>query len=334
MKRIKKLVALGLGLCMAVGVMTGCGSTDKGTADNKATETSQKSESGLSFAFCTNTLNNTFQSSIDAKLSELCEENGISYTCLDPDYDLNKQLSQLSDVANSGYDAVFIIPVDSAGITSGLAEISDAGIPIFNVDTAVIEEDIESFVTMFVGTNAYMAGQLVGEQMAKDYPDGADIAILDFPSNESCVDRVNGFLDGLGENADKFNIVAQQDGEAALDASMGLAEDIIIANPDIDAFFCINDPSALGAAAAVKAANKTGEIGVYSIDASPDGKQALLDGEFTAVAAQVPLQIAEYSFDAAVKYLGGDTKIEEKKVYLDSHLVLEDEAKDTIDSWQ
>lgn len=288
----------------------------------------------LSFAFCTNTLNNTFQSSMDEKFSELCEEAGISYTCLDPDYDLNKQLSQLSDVANSGYDAVFIIPVDSAGITSGLAEISEAGIPIFNVDTAVIEEDIDAFVTQFVGTNAFMAGQLVGEQMVKDYPDGADIAVLDFPSNESCVDRVNGFLEGLGENKDKFNIVAQQDGEAALDASLSLAEDIITANPDIAAFFCINDPSALGAAAAIKAANKTGEIGVYSIDASPDGKQALLDGEFTAVAAQVPLQIAEYSYEAAMKYIEGETDLGEKKVYLDSHLVLEDEAKETLESWQ
>lgn len=179
-----------------------------------------------------------------------------------------------------------------------------------------------------------MAGQLVGEQMVKDYPDGADIAILDFPSNESCVDRVNGFLDGLGDNKDKFNIVAQQDGEAALDASMSLAEDIITANTDLQAFFCINDPSALGAAAAVKAANKTGKIGVYSIDASPDGKQALIDGEFTAVACQVPVQIAEYAFNAAQKYVGGDTTIDEKKVYLDSHLVLKDEAEKTVNDWQ
>lgn len=314
---MKKLFAIGLAVAASLAI----------TATASA-------EEERSFAFCTNTLNNTFQSSIDSKYAELCEAAGYSYTSLDPDYDLNKQLGQLSDVANGGYDAVFIIPVDSSGITAGLAEIQEAGIPIFNVDTAVIEEDIDTFITQFVGTNAFMAGQLVGEQMVKDYPDGGDIAILDFPSNESCVDRVNGFLEGLGDSAEKFNIVAQQDGAAALDASLPLAEDIITANENLIAFFCINDPSAQGAAAAVKAANKTGEIGVYSIDASPSGKQALLDGEFSAVAAQVPLQIAEYSFEQAVKYLDGETDLGDKKVYLDSHLVSVEEAEKSIDNWQ
>ena len=54
----------------------------------------------------------------------------------------------------------------------------------------------------------------------------------------------------------------------------------------------------------------------------------------SAVACQVPVQIAEYSFNEAVKYVNGDTKIDEKKVYLDSHLVLKDEAEKTLKEWQ
>lgn len=36
----------------------------------------------------------------------------------------------------------------------------------------------------------------------------------------------------------------------------------------------------------------------------------------------------------AVKYVNGDTKIDEKKVYLDSHLVSKDEAEKTLKEWQ
>ena len=125
MKKSLRFTAAGLSICMMAAMLAGCSSsssTDTTAAADASeaaadTQEAEAKTSDLSFAFCTNTLNNTFQSSIDAKLSELCKENGISYTCLDPDYDLNKQLSQLSDCANSGYDAVFVIPVDSAGIS-------------------------------------------------------------------------------------------------------------------------------------------------------------------------------------------------------------------------
>ena len=329
----KKVVSLLMCAARSLAVVTGCTSQAAvNTGSDSEKSTSEKSgDDTYSFAFLTNTLNNTFQSSMNEKFQELCDEAGYEYTCFDPDYDLNTQLSQLSDAANQGFDAVFVIPVDSAGIRQGLQELNDAGVKVINVDTAVIEED-RDLVETVIGTNAYQAGTLVGQQMAEDYPDGAQIAILDFPSNESCVDRVNGFMDGLGDNADKFDIVAQQDGQAALDESLGLAEDIIQANPDLDAFFCINDPSALGAVAAIQAANMTGKIGVYSIDASPDGKEALLDGSFTAVACQVPLGIAETAVESAVTILDGGTV--EPEIWLDSHLVTKEEAEETAGQWQ
>jgi len=302
---MKKILSLALALMMVLAVVT-CASA----------EAAKK----YSFAFLPNTQNNTFQSTMNDTFKQLCEENGYDYVCLDPDYDVNIQLNQLNDVANKKLDAAFVIPVDSAGIRQGLLALQAAGTPVINVDTPVIKDD-QDLVQSIIATDCYMAGVLVGQQMVADYPDGGKIAILDFPENESCVDRVNGFLEGLGDSASKFAIVAQQNGKAALDASLPLAEDIIQANPDINAFFAINDPSALGVVAAIKA---TG--------GSPAGKEALVDGSFTAVAAQVPIMIAKTAFDRAVKLLSGETI--EKEIFLPSHLVTLEEAKTTAGQWQ
>lgn len=349
---MKKTIAKLTAAIMLAAALTGCGGSGNTatSAGSKAPETeaanteAAKTEAAgaetakadgtgdktYKFAFLPNTQNNTFQAAMNDTFKKLCEEKGYGYVCLDPDYDLNKQLSQMADAANQGFDAVFVIPVDSAGIRQGLEQIHEKNIPILNVDTPVIDADLDLVETV-IATDAYNAGTLVGAQMAADYPEGAKIAILDFPSNESCVNRVAGFMDGLGAAKDKFKIVAQQDGAAALDISMPIAEDIIQANPDINAFFCINDPSALGAAAAIKASGKSG-IGVYSIDASPDGKAAILDGSFTAVAAQVPIGIAETAFAKAEELLAG--KEIEKEILLPSFLVDKTKAEATLKDWQ
>ena len=327
----KKILLLFVCLVLAVSMITGCGSKTKDTATAGTTaNTDSTGNKKYSFAFLPNTQNNTFQASMNDTFKKLCDEKGYKYVCLDPDYNLNTQLSQLSDAANQKFDAVFVIPVDSAGIRQGLAQLKAKNIPVINVDTPVINADLD-LVKSVIATDAYQAGTLVGQQMVKNYPNGAKIAILDFPSNESCINRVKGFLAGLGDSKDKFKIVAQQDGKAALDASMPIAADIIQANSDLNAFFCINDPSALGAAAAIKASNKKG-IGVYSIDASPDGKAALVDGTFTSVAAQVPIQIAKTAFEKAIDLLNGKTI--DGKILLPSHIITVDEAKKTAGQWQ
>lgn len=324
--KMKRVLSLLIGLSCTVGILAGCGSK---TADTSAS-TANTQKTKYRFAFLPNTQNNTFQASMNDTFKKLCDEKGYDYVCLDPDYNLNTQLSQLSDAANQKFDAVFVIPVDSAGIRQGLEQLKEKNIPVINVDTPVIDTD-RDLVKTVIATDAYQAGTLVGQQMVKDHPNGAKIAILDFPSNESCVNRVNGFLEGLGSSKDKFKIVAQQDGKAALDVSMPIATDILQSNSDLEAFFCINDPSALGAAAAIKAANKKG-VGVYSIDASPDGKAALVDGGFTAVAAQVPIQIAETALEKAVDLVNGKTI--DSNILLPSHIVTVDEAKKTTGKWQ
>lgn len=331
---MRKLCSIVMAL-MLIFVVTACGNGNDVANDNQNDVADEavvegEGEENFRIAFMTNTLNNTFQIAMHDTYSRLAEEHGFEYVVFDPDYDLNTQLNQMGDVASQDFDVVFVIPVDSAGIRQGLETFQERGIPAFNVDTAVIEED-RDLVISIVATDAYMAGRLLGEQLVEDFPDGAQIAILDFPENESCVFRVKGFMSGIGDNIDRFEIVAQQNGRAALDVSLGLAEDIIQAHPGVQAFFAINDPSALGVVAAMQAQNRN-DIKVYSIDASPDGKEALLEGHFRGLAAQVPIQIAEQSFFKALEFLRGNDIDEE--ILLPSFLVTLEMAEETLTEWQ
>jgi ribose transport system substrate-binding protein len=268
---------------------------------DKAEKPAPKADGHYTFAFLTNTLNNTYQSTMNDTLKQLAASRGDSYLVLDPDYDVSKQVNQMLDLANKKVSMVFLIPVDSGGVHAGLEALKNANIPVINIDTAVVAGDVE-LVKSVVASDCYMAGKLCGEQMLKNHPNGGKIAILDFPENQSCIDRVQGFLAGLGDSKDKFQIVAQQDGAAALDKSLPIAQDVIQAHPDLMAFFAINDPSAMGAIAAIQATHKSG-IEVYSVDGSPDGKAAIVDGTMTAVAAQVPIKEAGAAFDQALELL-------------------------------
>jgi ribose transport system substrate-binding protein len=305
------------------------------------------------FVFMTNTLNNTYQSTMADTLKRLAAEHGDSYLVLDPDYDVSRQVNQMLDVANKGVDLVFFIPVDSGGVHAGLQALKDRGIPVINIDTAVVAGDVD-LVKSVVATDDYMAGKLDGEDMVKRNPNGGKIAVLDFPENQSCIDRVEGFLAGLGAAKAKFPIVAQQDGAAALAKSLPIAQDIIQAHPYLLAFFAINDPSAMGAIAAIKATNKSG-IEVYSVDGSPDGKAAMVDGTMTGIGVQVPIQESEVAFKQALELLqtgklqGGSTNIPKedldyytsqwganisKATYLPSFLLTKEYSQQNAGKWQ
>ena len=131
---MKKTFTAFMALTLTASALAGCSNTATQTttaasanttaaesaapAETKAAgeeETPAPAEGGsYSFAFLPNTQNNTFQAAMNDTFKKLCQEKGYDYVCLDPDYDLNTQLSQMADVANQGFDAVFVIPVDSA----------------------------------------------------------------------------------------------------------------------------------------------------------------------------------------------------------------------------
>ncbi len=78
------------------------------------------------------------------------------------------------------------------------------------------------------------------------------------------------------------------------------------AHPDLAAFFAINDPSALGARAALEKAGKADRVKIIGFDGQPEGKQAIKDGKIYADPIQYPDRIGAMTVDTIVQYFAGD----------------------------
>jgi ribose transport system substrate-binding protein len=244
---------------------------------------------------------NPFFGVIEGVMREMIEANGDVLITMNPTMDQELQINQIDDLIVQGIDLMLLNPVDAEGITPALLALQAAGIPVVNFDSDVTDIHL---VDTFVGSNNYNAGFVVGEFFVQQFPDGGDVAILSAPAFQSVRDRVQGFHDAIGNH---FNVVFEQDAQGDLNVGMSVTDDLLIAHPNVVAIFGGNDPSALGALAAVRAAGMT-HVQIAGVDGSPDAKGEMSpDGPFVASGAQSPISIARDSVDIAYKILAGET---------------------------
>lgn len=232
---------------------------------------------------------NPYFVTIQDEMKKLIEANGDKLVITDPGNDVTKQISQVEDMLSQDLDGLFMNPVDAEGILPALDEAKNDGVPMVGFDTEVADM---SYEVSYTGSDNYNAGKVVGEDLVKKCPDGGDIIVLDCPTMQSISDRTKGFMDAIDGHG--FNVVAEQDAKGNLQTSMGIAEDLLQAHPDVVAIFGGNDPTALGALAAANAAGLT-DVKIYGVDGSPDVKKELASGNslMEGTGAQSPITIAK-----------------------------------------
>ncbi|MDG2167461.1 MAG: substrate-binding domain-containing protein [Opitutales bacterium] len=251
-------------------------------------------------------LTNPFFKLIADKMEAAAAEHGYDFVALSGELDPAKQNNQLADFAAQGFDAIFINPTDSMAVSEGVKSAWDVGIPVFTFDVQVTEPEANSKLISHIGSDNYQGGLLAGESMMKATGDRGDVAILSFPEASSCIYRVQGFRDYLKEHNSRLRIVTELNAKGNRSDGYSVATDVLQAHPDIVGLFAINDPSALGAYAAIEKANKLEQITVVGFDGSPAGKQAVFEKKLLDTPQQFPGRMATGTVDAFMKYLAGE----------------------------
>ena len=94
-----------------------------------------------------------------------------------------------------------------------------------------------------------------------------------------------------------------------------------------------NDPTALGALAALQMRHVAERVMIYGIDGSPDSKAMIQQGYMEGTSAQKPIQMGRISAQAAYDYLEG--KKIEKDITVEVTLITRENLEEfDVDGWQ
>ncbi|HTU91912.1 MAG TPA: substrate-binding domain-containing protein, partial [Gemmataceae bacterium] len=180
----------------------------------------------------------------------------------------------------------------------------------FTCDIACLAPEAK-MVVAHVATDNYAGGKQAAHALLEALGDaGGKVAILHYPAAESCLLRVAGFKEVIeahnrGGGA-RVDIVAELPCGGVKDQGYTAADDLVQRCPDLAGIFAINDPSALGARAALEKADKDDQVKLVGFDGQPEGKQAIEEGKIYADPVQYPERIGRETARIIARYFEGE----------------------------
>ncbi len=206
----------------------------------------------------------------------------------------------MRDLLARGVDAVLMSPVESGALVPAARAVMSAGIPLI-----IMDRDVPSDKTLFIGQSNVTMGEGVAEKMAKDLGGNGNIVVITgLKGSSPAVDRDKGMKNVLAKYPD-IKILATGDGQWIRDPSVPIMEDFLTAYPKIDAVFSHAEESAWGAQLAIARGNRCKDnLKHYTFDGSNAGFKAVKAGTFKADGNYTPY-IADIGLRAAIYKLMG-----------------------------
>ena len=274
------------------------------------------------------TMNNELFAIINEQIVHRAEAEGDRVILRDPALNVERQVEQINDMLDMGIDVLVLTPVDAGGLDEVLKRARDQGVLIIVVDSNLSDS---SLADCTIVSDNYRAGVLTGEYLLSK-TDHADIVILSHDAATSGKERVRGFLDTVS-NHEGIRIVKDLPCEGKLELAMPRMEAFIKEGVFFDNVFAINDPSCIGAAAALDASGLLDSVGLYGVDASPEVKAMIREGSIQASVVQFPTRVGEKAADTLYSLLKGE-KVE-SKILIPVELVTQENLEEyNVDRWQ
>jgi ribose transport system substrate-binding protein len=286
-----------VGLAAAALVLAGCSSDGGNGSADAGGDTPY-------VALVSKGFQHQFWQAVKSGAEQAAEEYGVELTFEGPDTeaDVDQQIQMLQTALDKSPAAVGFAALDSQAAGPLLQQAKDSGIPVIAFDSGV-ESDVP--VTT-VATDNRAAAALAAKHMAEELGGKGQVAlVVHDQTSVSGIQRRDGFVQYMKQNAPGIEIVDIQYGGGDPLESTDVAKSIMQANPGLDGIFGANEGSAIGVVNAVQELNKEGDLSVVGFDSGAEQINAVESGLMTGAITQDPDDIGYQTVKAAVAVING-----------------------------
>ncbi|MGB1975785.1 MAG: ribose ABC transporter substrate-binding protein RbsB [Vibrio toranzoniae] len=265
-----------------------------------STTVSVSAQAQDTMAIVLSTLNNPFFVTMKDGAEAKAEELGYKLIVLDSQNDPSKELSNIEDLTIRGVKAILINPTDSDAVSNAIRMANRSNIPVLTLDRGASRGDVVSHIA----SDNVIGGEMAGHYIMEKVGEKAKVIQLEGIAGTSAArERGEGFMNAV--NGSDLELLASQPADFDRTKGLNVMENLLAANPDVQAVFAQNDEMALGALRAVQASGK--DVMIVGFDGTEDGIAAVNRGLLGATVAQQPDLIGSLGIEMADKVLKGET---------------------------
>jgi ribose transport system substrate-binding protein len=285
-------------LAMTAAALSGCSTAGSTGSTGSAGTSTAQGTSAMKIGGVVPTAADPFFVTVMCGATQEAKAEGVTMDWRPTNNTSTAQLqSNLNAVSLTNKTGIIISGTGDSSFNAKVQSLQQAGTPVVVVNAPIVPAvEYASFVSTTDNT-------AFAKFVAADIGDSGSVGILGaIPGIPALATRYTPMVADLKKVAPGVTVLPVQYDNLDPTTAASDTSALIAAHPDLKAIYAVSGPEGTGAAAAVAQAGKTGQIKIYTYDATPEIVQDLQTGTIRAALAQSPYQMGADAVKAIVSY--------------------------------
>lgn len=287
----KKIVAISLLLSLLIVNLVGCSSSSSSNDVIKVMFIPKSQE--LSF----------WEITIEGFNTAIAEYNAVGEVrSTDNEEDVEGQIAIVESAIDEDFDAIVISAISYEELAAVVDEASNAGLKVVVIDSDVNSESVNARIS----TDNYLAGSLMGEEMAYQLGYQGTVATLEFDTEtQNGLDRTNGFLDAIAQYPN-MNVIRKEVLSNTYISKLATL-DLLYQYPEIEGMVSMNELITVGLGEGVEESGRT-DICCIGFDNNAIVVDYIENDIFHGTIVQNQFAMGYLGAETAIKLVTGEDK--------------------------